>query len=134
MSVATGSGLPYQYVVLRLVPRVDRQEFVNVGVVLHCQQADFLDGEFALDTARVAALAPGLDLAPVRDALETVCRVAQGVDMPPGAPQGQGRRFGWIAAPRSTILQPGPVHGGVTADPSATLRRLLETQVHTPAS
>lgn len=121
--------VPYQYVVLRLVPRVERQEFVNVGVVLHSQSADFLDGAFALDEARARAMDPDVDLAGVRAALEQVCRVARGIDVPTGAPDGQGKRFGWIAAPRSTIVQPSPVHGGMTADPAATLQHLLQRLV-----
>lgn len=121
---------PYQYVVLRLVPHIEREEFLNVGVVLHSQQADFLDGAFHLDPARVLALAPDLDLEPVHDALDTVCRVARG-EHPAGTPRLDrlGPRFGWLSAPRSTIVQPGPVHGGTTPDPAATLRRLLQRLV-----
>jgi hypothetical protein len=119
---------PYQYVVLRLVPRVERQEFVNVGVVLHSQQADFIDGAFHLDASRARALDPQVDLEAVAAALRTVCQVARGHGGPPGrlAP---GRRFGWLAAPRSTIIQPGPVHGGVSADPAGTLEHLVRRLV-----
>lgn len=122
----------YQYVVLRLVPRVEREEFVNVGVVLHSQEADFLQAAFELDEARVLALAPDLDLGAVRSALETVCRVAAG-ERSPGTPplERLGPRFGWLSAPRSTIVQPGPVHGGTTQDPAATLAHLLRVLVAT---
>jgi hypothetical protein len=120
----------YQYVVLRCVPRVEREEFVNVGVVLYSQAADFLEAGYHVDEARLRALAPGLDPADVGDALETVCRVCHGVTgggLPDlGSP---GRRFGWLSAPRSTVVQPGPVHGGLTADPAAELARLLERLV-----
>jgi hypothetical protein len=124
----------YQYVVLRCVPRVDRDEFVNVGVVIHSPAihgTDFLDCAFALDRARLGVLAPHLDLASVDASLETVksiCRARQapgssatdglGLDTP-------GQRFGWLAAPRSTVIQPGPIHGGLTSNPADELRRLL---------
>jgi len=121
----------YQYVVLRCVPRVDRDEFVNVGVVIHSQSADFLDCAFAIDTARLTALAPHLDLASVDASLETVRAICRG-EQAPGRPRleglgldGLGQRFGWLAAPRSTVVQPGPVHGGLTGDPAAELQRLL---------
>jgi hypothetical protein len=116
----------YQYVVLRCVPQVQREEFVNVGVVLHSQAADFLEAAWRVDEDRLRAFAPGLDLADVSDALETVCRVCRG-ETGGGLPTlgGQGRRFGWLSAPRSTVVQPGPVHGGLTADPAAELQALL---------
>jgi len=122
--------MPYQYVVLRLVPRVEREEFVNVGVVLYCQQADFLDAAFHLDRDRVLALSTEVDLEAVEEALDTVCRVARG-EQAGAAPRMDrlGPRFGWIAAPRSTIVQPGPVHGGITTDPAATLEHLVRTLV-----
>lgn len=122
------SGYPYQYVVLRLVPRVERQEFVNVGVVLYAQEADFIDGAFHLDPVRVRALDPQVDLEAVGAALETVCRVARGEGGPPGL-MAPGRRFGWLAAPRSTIVQPSPVHGGLSDDPARTLGHLLQRLV-----
>jgi hypothetical protein len=122
--------LPYQYVVLRCVPRVDREEFVNVGVVLHCQAADFLDAGCAVDEARLRALAPGVDLAAVRHALAFVEAVCRGdVDLGEAANGDLGTRFGFLKAPRSTVVQPGPVHGGLTADPQVELARLLDVLV-----
>jgi hypothetical protein len=123
----------YQYVVLRCVPRVEREEFVNVGVVLYSQAADFLAARYAVDEARLRALAPGLDTAEVADALETVCQVCRGVTGG-GLPDlgGLGRRFGWLSAPRSTVVQPGPVHGGLAADPAAELERLVARLVGPP--
>jgi len=120
----------YQYVVLRCVPRVEREEFVNVGVVLYSQGADFLDAAYRVDEVRLAALAPGVDAQEVRDALETVCRVCRGVTGG-GLPTlgGLGKRFGWLSAPRSTVVQPGPVHGGLSADPAAELAALLDRLV-----
>ena len=120
----------YQYVVLRCVPRVEREEFVNVGVVLYSQGADFLDAAYRVDEVRLAALAPGVDAQEVRDALETVCRVCRGVTGG-GLPTlgGLGKRFGWLSAPLSTVVQPGPVHGGLSADPAAELAALLDRLV-----
>lgn len=127
-------SVDYQYVVLRLVPRVEREEFINVGVVLHSQEADFLRGAFAVDDARARALDPELDLDAVRSALETVCRVADG-EHSASTPRLDrlGPRFGWLSAPRSTIVQPGPVHGGTTEDPAATLEHLVRVLVRVGA-
>jgi hypothetical protein len=122
--------LAYQYVVLRCVPRPDREEFVNVGVVLYCQAADFLDVAWSCDRDRLAALDQGLDPEQVCSALEFVEGVARGDDRV-GAAAGQplGQRFGFLKAPKSTVLQPGPVHGGVTTDPGRQLEHLLERLV-----
>jgi hypothetical protein len=122
----TSPLLSYQYVVLRCVPRVDRGEYINVGVVLHSQRADFLDCAFSLDQERLRSFAPELDLESVDAILQTICAICRGQGGP-GRPrlEGLGQRFGWFAAPRSTVLQPGPVHGGLTDDPAAELRRLL---------
>jgi hypothetical protein len=119
--------LTYQYVVLRCVPRAEREEFVNVGVVLRCQSADYLDALFAVDEARLRALDPDLDLRAVTAALKVVCDVAKGVSGGgrPDLPD-DGRRFGWLSAPRSTVVRPGPVHTGLTRDPATELRRLLD--------
>lgn len=125
----------YQYVVLRLVPRVDREEFLNVGVVLYSQDADFLDTAWDLDEARVAAFAPTCDLVGVRGMLEriqAVCRGETGRGLPTLDKPGQ--RFGWIIAPRSTVIQPGPVHGGLADDPAAELARLLTRLVRVDRS
>ncbi|KRF34479.1 DUF3037 domain-containing protein [Nocardioides sp. Soil805] len=122
--------LAYQYVVLRCVPRPDREEFLNVGVVLYCQAADHLDVAWHCDADRLAALDPGLDTAQVCAALAFVEGVARGDERGgAAAEQSLGQRFGFLKAPRSTVLQPGPVHGGVTTDPSRQLEHLLERLV-----
>ena len=122
---STPHQVPYQYVVLRCVPRVDREEFVNVGVILYAQSADFLDACYEVDRDRLRAAFPEVDLEAVTAALETVCRVCRG-ETGDGRPTlgGLGKRFGWLSAPRSTVVQPGPVHGGVCTDPAAELRAL----------
>lgn len=122
--------LAYQYVVLRCVPRVDREEFLNVGVVVYCQAIDFLDVAWHVDRDRLSATFPGLDLDQVCDALEFVEGVCAG-DERGGAAAGHslGQRFGFLKAPRSTVLQPGPVHGGMTPDPATELHHLLDRLV-----
>jgi hypothetical protein len=123
---APGS-MPYQYVVLRCVPRVDREEFFNVGVVLYCEETGFLDVAWRVDRDRLAALAPGLDLDLVCDALAFVEGVCAG-DERGGAAAAEkaGTRFGFLKAPRSTVLQSSAVHGGMTDDPARQLEHLLE--------
>ena len=121
---------PYQYVVLRCVPRPEREEFVNVGVVLYCQASDFLHAGWRVDTDRLRALDPRVAVDQVCDALEFVDAVCAG-DPRGGtaADQPLGTRFGFLKAPRSTVLQPGPVHGGVTTDPARQLERLVSSLV-----
>ena len=117
----------YQYVVLRCVPRVDREEFLNVGVVLYCQALDFLDAVWSVDADRLRSLDPRVDVDQVCEALTFVAGVCAGDERGgAAAEQPLGTRFGFLRAPRSTVLQPGPVHGGVTADPARELERLLE--------
>ena len=122
--------LPYQYVVMRCVPRVEREEFVNVGVVLYSQAADLLQAAWHVDTDRVQALFPALDVTRLCDALGFVEGVCAGDERGgSAAAQSLGQRFGFLKAPRSTVLQPGPVHGGLTVDPRAELEHLLERLV-----
>ena len=120
----------FQYVVLRCVPRVDREEFLNVGVVLYCQDADFLGSAAEVSDSRLAVLAPALEAGSVRSALEAVDAVCRGDGSSGAAGQAPlGTRFGFLSAPRSTVVQPGPIHGGLTLDPPAELDRLLERLV-----
>lgn len=122
---------PYQYVVLRCVPRADREEFVNVAVVLYCQEAGFLDLAWQVDRNRLRALDSSLDADRVRASIDFAAGVCAG-DERAGAASGQplGGRFGFLAAPRSTVVRPGPVHGGLTANPAAELATLLDRLVH----
>lgn len=124
------SSHAYQWFLLRCVPRVDRGELVNVGVVLHCQAVDHLEMRAHVDATRLRALDPDVDVAAIEGALaliDDVCRGRTGAGRP--VLESPGKRFGWLAAPRSTIIQPGPVHGGHTSDPSATLEELLAAYV-----
>jgi hypothetical protein len=126
----SGTRLAYQYVVLRCVPRVDREEFLNVGVVVYCQAAGYLAVAWQVDRERLAALDASIDLDQVCDALDFVDGICVG-DERGGAASAEplGQRFGFLKAPRSTVLQPGPVHGGVTTDPARQLDHLLATLV-----
>lgn len=120
----------FQYVVLRCVPRVDREEFVNVGVVLYCQDADFLGCASHVDEGRLAALGSATAPGSVRSALAAMTAVCQGDDAAGEAGRAPlGTRFGFLSAPRSTVVQPGPIHGGLTSDPEAELSRLLDALV-----
>ena len=120
----------YDYAIIRLVPRVERGELINVGVILSCPAVDFLDARIDLNPARLLALDPSLDLDATRAHLETIPRVCRG-----GEAAGeigalpQRARFHWLVSPRSTIIQMSPVHTGRTGDPAKTLRRLLDTMV-----
>jgi len=120
----------FQYAVLRCVPRVDREEFVNVGVVLYCQQADFLEARCHLQVDRLRALDGEVDLDAVRSALDAVAAVCRG-DHAAGASgrAAPGTRFGFVTAPRSTVVQPSPIHGGLTDDPARQLDHLLDRLV-----
>lgn len=120
----------YQYVVLRCVPRVDRGEFVNVGVVLYCQARDVLRSASHLDRQRLLALDAGLDVSAAEAALSAVDDVCSGaVAAGSAADAPLGARFGFLAAPRSTVIQPSPVHGGLTTDPAGELDALMRALV-----
>lgn len=124
------SRLAYQYVVLRCVPRPDREEFVNVGVVLFCEEQQFLDVACRIDAERLVALDGRLDLVQVRAGLAFAAAVCAGAPTSGDAGRAPlGQRFGFLKAPRSTVIQPGPVHGGLTSDPARQLEHLLERLV-----
>ncbi len=124
----------FEYALLRVVPRVERGEFINAGVVLHCSEANFLDARVYLDHGRLSALDSELDHASVLAHLEAARLVCAG-DRRAG-PIGllpRSQRFGWLVAPRSTVVQPSPVHTGFAADPEEALEHLLRTMVYPPA-
>jgi Protein of unknown function (DUF3037) len=124
---------PFEYALLRVVPRVERGEFINAGVVLYCQEARFLGARVHLDPERLRALDPRLDPETVLAHLEVACRVCAGGPqagavglMPPV------HRFGWLVAPRSTVVQPSPVHTGLAEDPEEAIEHLLRVMVCPP--
>jgi hypothetical protein len=120
----------FAYALLRVVPRVERGERVNVGVVLFCRARDFLDVRVEIEDDRLLALAPDLDLDAVRMQLDFIRLVCAGDRAGgPVARLPQAERFGWVVSPTSTIVQPGRVHPGVCADPAGALDRLLSTMV-----
>ncbi|MGW2373084.1 MULTISPECIES: DUF3037 domain-containing protein [Kitasatospora] len=120
----------YEYAVIRAVPRVERGECVNVGVLLYCRQSAHLAARTHLDQARLLALDPVADVQGVRRALQGIEAVCLGgPHAGPAAADSPGQRFRWLTAPRSAIIQPGPVHTGLTADPDTELRRLFDQLV-----
>lgn len=121
----------FQYAVIRVVPRVERGEYFNAGVVLFCRRRRFLAARTLLDAGALAALSPGADPEAVRGHLETLERVAAGE--PSGGPIAAldaSERFHWLTAPSSTVVQASPVHTGLTDDPEAELERLFGRLVH----
>jgi pimeloyl-ACP methyl ester carboxylesterase len=121
---------PFQYAILRVVPRVERGECMNAGVVLFCRPRRYLAARAALDAARLAAFAPELDLAEVSEHLDAMSRIAAGErDAGPVARLEQSERFHWLVAPSSTVIQPSPVHTGLCEDPEATLADLVSKLV-----
>ena len=121
---------PFQYAMLRVVPRVERGEALNAGVVLFCRPLRFLGARVELDAGLLAALAPGCQAAEVLTQLETLVAVAEG--RPEGgrvAALDASERFHWLTAPSSTIVQPSPVHTGLTADPAGELDKLFTALV-----
>ena len=120
----------YDYAIIRVVPRVERGEAMNVGVILSCPDVEFLDARIALDPARLLALDATLDVEATRarlDAINVICR--GGADAGPIGALPQRGRFRWLVSPRSTVVQTSPVHTGRTDDPAKTLEHLLDTMV-----
>ena len=126
---------PFQYAVLRLVPRVEREEFLNVGVIVFCRTRGFLAARVALDPLRVRALTPDIDLETVREHLDARVRVAAGEqEAGPIAALPPSERFHWLVAPSSTMIQTSSVHSGLCDDPGAVLARLFEQLVSVAAN
>jgi hypothetical protein len=113
----------FEYAVLRVVPRVERGESINAGVIVYSQAAEFLGGRVHLDEDRLRAIDPHADIPAISAALRAAAETCDGTGT--GAGEDIGRRFRWLTAPRSTVVQPGPVHTGLTADVAAEPDRLL---------
>lgn len=124
---------PFEYAVVRVVPHVERGEQLNAGIVLHSRPRRFLAARTLLDEARLAALAPDCDPDEVRAHLDVVAAIAAGdARGGPIARLSAPERFHWLVSPSSTIIQPSPVHTGLTDDPAATLDHLFRTLVLLP--
>jgi len=124
MSDTSGAKrMPFEYAVLRVVPRVDRGESINGGVVVYSQGAQFLGARVHLDVERLRALDAFADTTSIAAALGAAADTCKGSGT--GAAEEIGRRFRWLTAPRSTVVQPGPVHTGLSADVAAEPDRLL---------
>lgn len=121
---------PYEYTVIRVVPCVEREEFVNAGVILFCKQHRFLAARLALDEERLLALQPRADIGEIRRQLELIPTIIRGgrgagdLGMLPPA-----ERFRWLASPRNTVVQPSPVHPGLCDDPQAALDEIYDRLV-----
>ena len=126
---------PRNYAIVRVVPRVDRGEQINVGVIVSCADTNFLDARIELDDALLLALDPTIDLATVKANLSVIPAVCRGgADAGPIGQLDQRARFRWLVAPRSTIIQPSPVHTGRTSDPARCLEQLMTRIVRRTAS
>ena len=125
----------YDYAIVRVVPRVEREEFVNVGVIVSCPVRDFLEARIELDPARIAALDPTLDIESLRAHLATIPLICHGGEA--AGPIGRlppRERFHWLIAPRSAVIQISSAHTGRCENPEALLAWLVETMVRTPRS
>lgn len=128
-------GPSFDYAVIRVVPRVDREEFVNAGVILFCLQKDFLAARVEVDEARLRALWPEVDVDAVRQHLEAIPRICAGdPDAGPIARLSLRERFHWLVAPRSTMIQVSPVHSGLCEEPERALDDLFRRMVRRVSS
>jgi hypothetical protein len=120
----------FEYALIRLVPRVEREEFINVGVILYCRQKKYLECKILLDEKRAIALNPEVDVNEVREnllSIEKICRAEK--DGGPIAKLDVASRFRWLTATRSTMIQSSKVHPGLCTDPDKLLEHLFETMV-----
>lgn len=120
----------YDYAVIRVVPKVDREEFINAGVIVSCPELSFLEARIKLNESRLLALDPAIDVALVKTHLATIPTICRGGDEAGSIGRlPQRQRFHWLVAPRSTIIQTSPVHTGRCGDPAAALEHLVTTMV-----
>jgi hypothetical protein len=120
----------YDYAVIRVVPKVDREEFINAGVIVSCPDLSFLEARIKLDESRLLALDPAVDLELVRKHLASIPIICRGGDDAGSIGRlPQRQRFHWLVAPRSTVIQTSPVHTGRCGDPAAALEHLVATMV-----
>jgi hypothetical protein len=123
----------YDYAIIRVVPKVEREEFVNVGVIVSCPAKAFLEARIELDEQRLKSLDATLDIESIRPHLESIVAICVGGEQAgPIGQLSQRERFHWLTAPRSTTIQMSPVHTGYTANPASVLQHLLESTVRAP--
>ena len=123
----------YDYAVIRVIPKVEREEFINVGVIVSCPSREFLDAAIEVDEARLRAIDPGLDIETIRNHLAAIRAICAGGDSAgPIGKLSQRERFHWLVAPRSTMIQTSPVHSGYCDEPRLVLQHLLKTLVRFP--
>ena len=122
---ASNSVDTYDYAYIRIVPRVEREEFINAGVILYCRSRRFLAAAIRLDGERLRLLYPQLDLAAVGEQLALIVRICQGEG--PVGKLGQAEAFHWLVAPHSTVIQSSSVHCGLCQNPQVALEHLVET-------
>ena len=126
----------FEYAVIRIVPRVEREEFLNAGVILYCKDLNFLQTVFTLDKGRLASLAPGLDIDEIENHLNAFVRISEGDILAGGdiAKLDAPLRFRWLTATRSTVIQTSKVHSGFCTDPVETLNKLQAQLVLLPSN
>lgn len=129
------ADVTYDYSIIRIVPRVDRGEQVNVGVILSVADSEFLEARIELDETLLRSLDSTVDIAAIRAQLDLILAICRGGPEagPIGALPARGR-FRWLVSPRSTMVQPSPVHTGRTSDPAACLERLMDRVVRRPVA
>lgn len=126
----TPSPSAFTYAVVRVVPDIEREEFLNAGLILFARERRFLVARTRLDVGALEALRPGCDVDAIRAQLAMIERMAAGaIRSAPFAGMSQSERFHWLTTPRSTLVQPGPIHAGTTDDPAATFEHLFTTLV-----
>lgn len=130
----TRARYAFQYATLRAVPRVDRGEFINVGVIFYCQALDYLRASVVVDGGRLRALASDIDLEAVMTSAQAVVDACREPVGDARENTGLATRFGFLTAPRSTVVQPSPIHAGMTHDPEQTLVGLVATLVAPPVT
>ena len=122
----------FDYAIVRVVPRVEREEFVNAGVILFCVEKGFLEARVHVDESRLKALWPEIDIDLVRQHLEAFPNICKGTPSSgPIAKLSQRERFHWLVAPRSTMIQVSPVHSGLCENPENAVERLVRGLLHT---
>jgi hypothetical protein len=124
------SRSPFSYAVVRIVPDIEREEFLNAGLILFCRPRQYLRARTALDAEALGMIHPGSDAGAIGKQLRFLEAVADGtLDAVPFTAMSQSERFHWLTTPRSTLVQPGPLHAGTSDDPDATFEHLFSVLV-----